>query len=141
MKYQDYLISTDQQVLFDTVVEKLAAQGRKSYLKGVGCQYLNPEGLRCAAGWCMTDAGIQVAHRDEEHGGSCRVDSLSFAIPDPVKDLLGALQSAHDGAHSRASLVRRLTEVAERRMLSTAKLQERMNDEWELAGPWEAHDE
>jgi hypothetical protein len=62
MWVNDALISTAPQELFNFVVERLVAQGRKAtqpskdHEGGVRCLYRTPDGMRCALGHCFTDA-------------------------------------------------------------------------------------
>ena len=132
-------ISEDPQVLFNHVVTKLAEQGRWSAeltVQGPECRYLTADGRRCAAGHCMTDEGVAIAHQVEAERSSGGVDLATLLRrhlekpPPGTIDLLYAMQLAHDQATTRADLRRRLTNVAKRFELTPDVLDQQMPTSW-----------
>lgn len=43
------------QEIFDKSVEGLASQGFRQAMDGDSCMYRSPDGLKCAAGWLISD--------------------------------------------------------------------------------------
>ena len=132
-------IKGSKQKLFDHVVAKLHEQGRKCFgLVSTGyypsmpsCAYKGPGTDRCAAGHCMTKAGLEKAHRQEGTG----ILELEGFERHPHAGFLYSLQNAHDEAATRAQLVQNLRAVAVKYELSGTALRA-MSKRWQAAGGW-----
>ena len=82
------------QEVFDFVVENLRKQGCKSETNS-GCAYRGDNGLKCAAGFLITD---EEYHPDMEDMGIDDASSV-IVLPPIVENhihLVGALQVVHD---------------------------------------------
>lgn len=105
------------QEVFDWVAFNLLKQGEKS-IGPSGCQYRNPKGLKCAAGWCIGDS----EYNPKWEGTTW--DSLYFQgkVPSSHHYLIDRLQlSVHDFAIP-AEWKTRLFTVAKQFNLSPAIL-------------------
>lgn len=133
-----YLISENEQAIFDHVVVKLAEQGCASVGPLGTCQYTDPEGRHCAAGWCLNEAGLAIVAEKEKLGGSSSI--LTFpeiveGLSRPVKNLISDLQYVHDNAPSRGEWRSEMRVLAKKRGLGTEILEEKLTDEW-IKGAW-----
>lgn len=135
-----WMISENEQELFDHVVVKLCEQGKASVGPQGTCQYTDPQGNHCAAGWMLTPAGLKVASDLESEGGSVAISYFETTI---CKDLserklnfLQRMQRVHDNAPSRERWRSMMREVAKDYGLSAKVLEERLTDAWTQAGTW-----
>jgi hypothetical protein len=91
----------NKQQLFDTVVNHLRKQGKKSIDAGGACMYRGPDGTKCAAGILITD---EEYHWDLEGKIVLALTTQKnkaylpgFAeVVGPNTDLMLSLQSVHD---------------------------------------------
>lgn len=81
------------QEVFDWVVFNLRQQGAKSIKNGV-CRYRGPNGLKCAAGWCIGDDEYDPRW-DSDEGKNWRAISRDNDIH-AHKQLIFNLQDVHD---------------------------------------------
>ena len=91
---------------FDYVRKKLEEQGCPSITIGGECAYRGLQGEKCAVGWLIPDALYNDAIEETPiGGGSDRQAAAAWApimtlLAGVSNDLIDALQSAHDDAHS-----------------------------------------
>lgn len=111
------------QEVFDHVVRGLASQGFKQCTSRSDslCAYRGDGGLRCAAGWCMTDTEYAQHANIEGKGWLELVDARE--VPAAHADLVDVLQKAHDNCSTSSEMRDRLRDVAYRHGLSTAVLE------------------
>lgn len=89
------------QDIFDTVAERLYAQGEASMEHADKCLYHSPCGARCAVGWLIPDTHYDPAIEGVEVSGNRVVAVLKQSgIPtdESTLDLLRELQDAHDNS-------------------------------------------
>lgn len=143
---EELLISMVPQVLFDTAVQKLAAQGAKCIDAGC-CRYrmtvADGEEHRCAAGHCFSEKALAAITEESKllrRGLRVVFDTLVLGghekLPDGARQVLFALQDAHDTAESRDDLIRKLGFVAWDCHLLPDAVQQYMGQGWEHAGTW-----
>lgn len=91
---------TNHQEILNHVVRSLRKQGRPSAVPdeeegGVRCLYRGPDGIRCAAGFCLPDE-----HYSPGYEGTSASKVFEGLLPEATRCLLDRLQGAHDEAAS-----------------------------------------
>lgn len=91
--------STEQEV-FDWVVSNLLKQNKQSeeiieYNGLNSCRYRSKDGLKCAAGWLMTDKEYNPKY-EENSWNSLILDHIE--IPRDHSELISELQDIHDNS-------------------------------------------
>lgn len=87
------------QEIFDTVAERLHAQGKASMDFTERCVYHSPCGARCAVGWLIPDSHYNPAIEGDEASSDRVLAVLKQAgidADEATVDLLIDLQAAHD---------------------------------------------
>jgi hypothetical protein len=120
----------NRQEAFDTVVEHLFKQGRRSVNDKGFCSYRGNNGTMCAVGVLIPDELYNPAM--DVDGQDIETVCKNFKVPAVVKNnlpLMGSLQSAHDGAimysgedFDNYDLYERLLYVAQEYKLKQTKL-------------------
>lgn len=114
----------DPQKIFDTVVQHLAKQGKRSYNDNIiGCAYRAPGGLSCAVG-CLIPDDLYDPKMDRE---ATDYGSLIESFPE-IEEYFGTdnnqllidLQGIHDVSQARDSLITEISLVAKEHGLNRA---------------------
>lgn len=140
MHIKEALISTEPQVLFDRVVERLVAQGRKAVQKDSDgeeqCVYNTVGGERCALGHCLTDEGLDHLHPDSGSIKQLLEGRVLTGASEYLRSFLNSLQNAHDLSRSRVDWVGLMRDLAQRYVLSPKKLDEVAVPAWAALEIW-----
>jgi hypothetical protein len=111
------LRKASKQAIFDHVATHLCLQGEPAVDDAGACVYLNTNYLRCAAGWCLTDAQLSSLKPDKLYqiwGVLCK-DGL---VSRNHQNLISELQTAHDSSSTcqnwQFSFIENMKVVAER---------------------------
>jgi hypothetical protein len=81
------------QETFDHICKSIIAQGKQSYDPDAGdCRYRGPNGLKCAAGFCITDE--EYLPSMEGHG--VHSPNVEYALRDWNLPVILAMQRIHD---------------------------------------------
>lgn len=105
----EFIKKSGLQAIFDRAYKGLAKQGFvQSAWTGTGCRYRGPNGLKCAAGHCISDEDY---HEDMEWKLiSLVLDGLG--IDDEKVRFIQDLQSAHDNSNFADTMDKELAKVA-----------------------------
>lgn len=115
--------SKTEQEIFDTVVEHLMKQGKRSIVPGeTTCVYRGPDGLKCAVGVLIADDEY-----DPEIERNCwSAVAHGHGFTTQHYELLDRLQEVHDEAlagNFREQALKRARDVAEEHNLNTDALE------------------
>lgn len=112
------LADATAQEVFDQAVAGIVKQGAQSREGHDGkCLYRGPNGLKCAAGWLMSDDEYTPGFDLGQYGtgGSWPKMVRSKLVPNSHAGLIAELQTAHDSGYNEMTIVyRALRNVAER---------------------------
>lgn len=113
----------NEQEIFNYVIEKLAQQGKRSRDEN-GCVYYNENGLKCAVGHLIPNHLYQPSM---DKNGGIVVDLLLQSYTDldyldTYKNLLVALQKAHDLSNNITDIQSQLQTIAKEHHLNPFKV-------------------
>jgi hypothetical protein len=109
----------NQQEIFDKVWAGLKSQGFVRSMDGTGCAYRGNNGMKCAAGWLITDDNLAA----EWEGSSIQPEWMGQGgLPEETTNdnygLIRDLQVAHDHGVHPVTMQEGLTAVARKYQLS-----------------------